>query len=63
VLTVGVDLAAEPASTAVARIGWTDSPAEVRAVGVGVDDPVSMVEITASDKAGSVLARRSRLLR
>ena len=62
-LTVGVDLAAEPANTAVARIGWTDSSAEVQAVGVGAADPVLMVEITASDKAGSVWARRSRLLR
>jgi predicted nuclease with RNAse H fold len=52
VLTVGVDLAAEPANTAVARIRWTDSSAEVQAVAVGVDDPVLVEEITASDKAG-----------
>jgi hypothetical protein len=52
VLTVGVDLAAEPANTAVARIRWTDSSAEVQAVAVGVDDPVVVEEITASDKAG-----------
>jgi predicted nuclease with RNAse H fold len=52
VLTVGVDLAAEPANTAVARIRWTDSSAEVQAVAVGADDPVLVEEITASDKAG-----------
>jgi predicted nuclease with RNAse H fold len=52
VLTVGVDLAAEPTNTAVARIRWTDDSAEVQAVGVGVDDPVLVDEITASDKAG-----------
>ena len=51
-LTVGVDLAAEPANTAVTRIRWTDSSAAVQAVGVGVDDPVLVDEITASDKAG-----------
>jgi hypothetical protein len=49
---VGVDLAAEPANTAVARIRWTESSSEVQAVGVGVDDPVLVEEITASDKAG-----------
>ena len=51
-LTVGVDLAAEPANTAVARIRWTDSFAQVQAVGVGIDDPALVEEITASDKAG-----------
>jgi predicted nuclease with RNAse H fold len=52
VLTVGVDLAAEPRNTAVARIRWTQTSAEVQAVGVGADDPVLVEEITASDKAG-----------
>ena len=51
-LTVGVDLAAEPRNTAVARIAWTQTSADVQAVGVGADDPVLMEEITASDKAG-----------
>jgi len=52
VLTVGVDLAAEAANTAVARIRWTESSADVQTVGVGADDPVLVDEITASDKAG-----------
>jgi hypothetical protein len=52
VLTVGVDLAAEPANTAMARIRWTESCAVVEAVGVGADDPALTEEITASDKAG-----------
>jgi predicted nuclease with RNAse H fold len=50
--TLGVDLAAEPANTAVARIDWTGGAAEVRAVRVDVDDPALVEEITASDKAG-----------
>ena len=50
--TVGVDLAAEPANTAVARIRWTQNSAEVEAVSVDVDDPVLVDEITGSDKAG-----------
>jgi hypothetical protein len=37
---------------AVARIRWTESAAEVQAVGVDADDPVLVAEITASDKAG-----------
>jgi predicted nuclease with RNAse H fold len=51
VLTVGVDLAAEPRNTAVARVRWTQTSAEVQAVGVGADDPVLVEEIAASDKA------------
>ncbi len=51
-LTVGVDLAAVPANTAMARIRWTESSAVVEAAGVGADDPVLAREITASDKAG-----------
>lgn len=51
-LTVGVDLAAEPRNTAVARIRWTQISADVSAVGVGADDPVLVEEITASEKAG-----------
>jgi predicted nuclease with RNAse H fold len=52
VLTVGVDLAAEPANTAVARIRWADSCAVVEAVEVGAEDPVLAEQIMASDKAG-----------
>jgi predicted nuclease with RNAse H fold len=52
VLTVGVDLAAEPANTAVARIRWAGSSAVVEAVGVGADDPGLVKEIMASDRAG-----------
>jgi predicted nuclease with RNAse H fold len=52
VLTVGVDLAAEPANTAVARIRWTESSAVVEAVGVGADDPALAEQIMVSDRAG-----------
>jgi predicted nuclease with RNAse H fold len=52
VLTVGVDLAAEAANTAVARIRWTESSALVEAVGVGVDDPALAEQIMVSDKVG-----------
>jgi hypothetical protein len=50
--TLGVDLAAEPANTAVARIDWTAGVAEVRAVRVDVDDLALVEEITASVKTG-----------
>jgi hypothetical protein len=52
VLTVGVDLAAEPANTAMARIRWTNISAVVEGVGVGADDLVLVEGITASDKTG-----------
>jgi phage terminase large subunit-like protein len=49
-----VDPAAGPRNTAVARIRWRQTSADVQAVGVGVgaDDPVLVEEIAASDKAG-----------
>jgi predicted nuclease with RNAse H fold len=52
VLTVGVDLAAEPVNTAAARISWTAGRAEIQAVVVGADDGVLVEEIAAADKAG-----------
>jgi hypothetical protein len=36
-LTVGVDLAAEPANTAAARIRWTQTSAQVLSVVVGAE--------------------------
>jgi len=52
VLTVGVDLAAEPANTAVARMRWTAGGAEVQALALGADDGMLVEEIAAADKAG-----------
>jgi predicted nuclease with RNAse H fold len=52
VLTVGVDLAAEPANTAVVRIRWAAGAAEVQALTVGADDAMLVDLITAADKAG-----------
>jgi predicted nuclease with RNAse H fold len=52
VLTVGVDLAAEPVNTAVARISWTGGGAEVQELAVGADDAVLVEEIAAVEKAG-----------
>lgn len=51
-LTVGVDLAAEPANTAVARIGWAEAGAEIQALTVGADDELLVQEIGEADKAG-----------
>lgn len=51
-LTVGVDLAAEPANTAVVRMRWTAGGAEVQALAVGADDAMLVEEIEAADKAG-----------
>lgn len=51
-LTVGVDLAVEPANTAVARIGWAKGRAEVQALTVGADDELLVQEIGGADKAG-----------
>lgn len=51
-LTVGVDLAAEAANTAVARILWTVGGAEVQALAVDADDAMLVEEISAADKAG-----------
>jgi phage terminase large subunit-like protein len=52
VLTVGVDLAAEPVNTAVARMSWTADGAEVEELVVGADDAVLVEQIAAADKAG-----------
>jgi len=52
VLTVGVDLAAEPVNTAVARMRWTPGGAQVEAVAVGADDAVLVDQIMLADKAG-----------
>jgi Protein of unknown function (DUF429) len=52
VLTVGVDLAAEPVNTAVARIRGAAGGAQVQALAVGADDVLLAEEIAAADKAG-----------
>jgi predicted nuclease with RNAse H fold len=52
VLTVGVDLAAEPVNTAVARMRWAGGGAQVQALAVGADDVMLVAEIAAADKAG-----------
>jgi predicted nuclease with RNAse H fold len=51
-LTVGVDLAAESAGTAVAWIDWSAGTAKVRKIEVGADDDLIVTAITAADKAG-----------
>lgn len=51
-LTVGVDLAAEPANTAVVRMRWAVTGADVEALVVGADDMLLVQEIAAADKAG-----------
>jgi predicted nuclease with RNAse H fold len=51
-LTVGVDLAAEPANTAVARISWTGGHADVQRLVIGADDTVLAEEIAVASKAG-----------
>ena len=51
-MTAGVDLAAEPANTAVARISWTAGYAEVERLVVGADDAVLAEEIATASKAG-----------
>jgi predicted nuclease with RNAse H fold len=52
VLTVGVDLAAEPAGTALARIEWSAVGAQVRDARVGVDDDAILAAIEQADKVG-----------
>jgi len=52
VLTVGVDLAAEPAGTAVATIEWSPGAAALREVVVGADDEVLLDRIGRAAKAG-----------
>jgi predicted nuclease with RNAse H fold len=51
-LTVGVDLAAEPAGTAVASIRWSPGRAEVTDLVVGADDDAILDAIRAAAKAG-----------
>ncbi len=51
-ITVGVDLAAEPKGTAVALIEWSDSGAKLEALFVGADDN-SVIDVSkAADKIG-----------
>lgn len=52
VLTVGVDLAAEPSGTALARICWSAGGAHVDDVVVGANDDAVLAAIGPSDKAG-----------
>ncbi len=51
-LTIGVDLAAEPDRTAVARIEWRPDRAVVREVMCGADDTTILDAIAQADKAG-----------
>lgn len=51
-LTVGVDLAAEPEGTAVARVEWLDGQAVVREVCWGADDAAVLAALAEADKAG-----------
>lgn len=51
-LTVGVDLAAEPAKTAVAWIDWSPEGASVRRLTLGADDAVVLEALRDADKAG-----------
>ena len=52
VLTVGVDLAAEPTGTAVAVVQWTASEARLRDVFRPGDDDTVIAAIRSADKAG-----------
>jgi predicted nuclease with RNAse H fold len=52
VLTVGVDLAAEPEGTALARIEWRDGQAVVLDVTRGADDAAVLAALAEADKAG-----------
>ena len=52
VRVVGVDLAAEPARTAVAVLGWHDGKAVVEGLRVGADDEAVLAALAAADKAG-----------
>ena len=49
---VGVDLAAEPARTAMAALGWDDGKAVVEDLRVGADDEAVLAALAAADKAG-----------
>ncbi|MBB5791358.1 DUF429 domain-containing protein [Jiangella mangrovi] len=52
VRTVGVDLSAEPAGTAVATLEWADGAAVVTGLAERADDEVVLEAITKADKAG-----------
>lgn len=51
-ITVGVDLAAEPDRTGVAQIKWSEGGAALTHLRVGVDDDAVLASIRASDKTG-----------
>src|SRR5260221_321065 len=51
-LTVGVDLAAEPERTAVARIEWSSGRARICDVICGADDGMILAAIAEAQKAG-----------
>lgn len=51
-LTVGVDLAAEPVNTAVAWLEWESGACAVRRLEIGADDALIIDAILAADKAG-----------
>lgn len=52
VITVGVDLAAEPKGTAVASIDWSGRRAVVRDLVIGADDALVLTTIASADKIG-----------
>jgi predicted nuclease with RNAse H fold len=52
VLTVGIDLAAEPKRTAVAWVDWRAGRGVVREVRCGVDDDTLLAALAEADKAG-----------
>jgi len=50
--TIGIDLAADDAKTAIAAIRWSGGSAEVEQLDVGADDTAVLDAIRRSDKAG-----------
>lgn len=50
--TVGIDLSAQPAGTAVCAIDWTGATANLRHVTVGADDEQLLQECEGADKVG-----------
>jgi hypothetical protein len=53
VRVVGVDLAAEPARTAVAVLSWEDGKAVVEQLRLDADDEAVLTALAAADKAGT----------
>ena len=51
-ITVGIDLAAQPKGTAVCEIEWTVGRADVRSIRVGADDEVLLRAFGAGEKVG-----------